>query len=186
VAVRGFEEYRPVLEETFRHYGVPLYASTRTDVQTHPLPALMGSVFDLFGDGWSYESMFTYLKTGLAPISRADCDILENYVLTWSLRGTAWTREQPWRQHPDGFGGKFEGDVPARLAHIDALRRQVAARWSISGWRARKPPMPWASAGPWPPSGMRSACPSGWSAARRSWRSWARPAPPRNTGSSGS
>ena len=127
VAVRGFEEYRPLLEETFRHYGVPLYASTRTDVQTHPLPALMGAVFDLLSDGWSYESMFTYLKTGLAPISRADCDILENYVLTWSLRGTAWTREQPWRQHPDGFGGKFEGDVPARLAHIDDLRRQVAA-----------------------------------------------------------
>ena len=124
IAVRGFEDYRGVLSETFRRYGVPLYFTARTDIFTRPLPALMAAAFDLLSDGWSYESMFTYLKTDLTGISRDDCDLLENYVLTWSLRGTAWTREEPWRQHPDGFDGRT--DPAERLSRLNALRRTVA------------------------------------------------------------
>ena len=127
VAVRGFGDYRSVLEETFRRYEIPLYTSARTDIFTRPLPALVGAAFDILSDGWSYESMFSYLKTGLTGISRSDCDELENYVLLWSLRGTAWTREAPWRQHPDGFDGKDSPESAARLSRLDALRRQVAA-----------------------------------------------------------
>ena len=127
VAVRGFEDYRSVLTETFRRYGIPLYATARTDVFSRPLPALVGAAFDILSDGWSYESVFAYLKTGLAGISREECDELENYVLLWSLRGSAWTREAPWRQHPDGFGGKVTADSEERLRRIDALRRAVAA-----------------------------------------------------------
>ena len=126
IAVRGFEEYRSVLAETFRRYGVPLYATAKTDIFSRPLPALMGAAFDALSDGWSYESMFAYLKTGLTPISRDDCDILENYVLTWNIRGSAWTREEPWRQHPEGYGGKPTPESDAVLEHIDALRRAVA------------------------------------------------------------
>ena len=126
LAVRGFEGYRSALTETFRRWGVPLYATARTDIFSRPLPALMGAAFDALSDGWSYESMFTYLKTGLTGVSRSDCDILENYVLTWSLRGAAWTREEPWRQHPDGYGGRPTPESEALLEHIDALRRAVA------------------------------------------------------------
>ena len=127
VAVRGFGDYRAALEEACRRAGVPLYASERTDIFTRPLPALIAAAFDILADGWSYESVFTYLKTGLTGISRADCDALENYVLLWSLRGTAWTRAEPWPQHPDGFGGKITPESDALLAKIDTLRRSVAA-----------------------------------------------------------
>ena len=126
VAVRGFADYRAPLEEACRRAGVPLYASERTDLFTRPLPALIAAAFDILADGWSYESVFTYLKTGLTGISRADCDALENYVLLWSLRGTAWTRPEPWRQHPDGFGGKPTPESDALLAKLDSLRRRVA------------------------------------------------------------
>jgi len=138
VAVRGFEDYRGVLEETFRRYGVPLYESAKTDIFTRPLPALMGAAFDILSDGWSYESVFTYLKTGLAGVTRAECDELENYVLTWSLRGGAWTRETPWRQHPDGYGGQPSPESEERLRRIDALRRRVAAPLQRLAQRGRE------------------------------------------------
>ena len=139
VAVRGFEDYRGVLGETFRRYGIPLYASAKTDILTRPLPALMGAAFDALSDGWSYESVFTYLKTGLTGLSRDDCDILENYVLTWNIRGSAWTREAPWQQHPEGYNAEVTPESQALLARIDALRRSVAeplARFGRSGARA--------------------------------------------------
>ena len=127
VAVRGFDDYRSVLEESCRRAGVPLYATTRTDIFSRPLPALIASAFDILADGWSYESMFGYLKTGLTGITREECDILENYVLLWSLRGTAWTRPEPWRQHPDGFGGKVTEASEALLVRLNELRCRVAA-----------------------------------------------------------
>ena len=127
VAVRGFEDYRGALADAFRRYGVPLYVTAKTDIFTRPLPALIGAAFDIVSDGWSYESMFTYLKTGLTGIGREECDELENYVLTWEIRGTAWTREAPWQQHPDGYNAESTEASRVRLSSLDALRRRVAA-----------------------------------------------------------
>jgi ATP-dependent helicase/nuclease subunit B len=71
--------------------------------------------------------VFAYLKTGLVGITAAECDVLENYVLLWSLRGGAWTRTEPWRQHPDGFGGLYDEETEERLRGINELRRRIAA-----------------------------------------------------------
>ena len=126
VAIRGFDEYRGALEAAFQRYGIPLYASARRSILSHPLPLLTSAAFEIITGGWSYESMFTYLKTGLAGIAPEDRDELENYVLLWSLRGSAWTREAPWQQHPDGYGGKPSPDSDEILRRVDALRRTVA------------------------------------------------------------
>ncbi len=126
VAVRGFSEYRGALESIFERYGVPLYVSARADILAKPLPALVNGAFAILSGGWSYEDVFAYLKTGLAGLTRAECDELENYVLLWELRGGAWTGEQPWRQHPDGYGLAFDAGAEERLGRLNALRERVA------------------------------------------------------------
>ncbi len=127
VAVRGFDDLRGTLEETFRRYEVPFYSSVKTDILSKPLPTLVNAAFELLEDGWSYESMFTYLKTGLPEITLEERDELENYVLLWGLRGTAWTREEPWRQNPRGVVKEWTDEDYAALARLNALRRRIAA-----------------------------------------------------------
>ena len=41
VAVRGFEDYRSSLESVFRHYGIPLFVTRRSEMLQKPLPALI-------------------------------------------------------------------------------------------------------------------------------------------------
>lgn len=140
VAVRGFEEYRPALESVFSRYGIPLYLSAKSDILQKPLPTLLTAAADILSSGWSYESVFTYLKTGLAGLTPEECDELENYVLLWSLRGGAWTRPEPWRQHPEGFGRTFTGETEERLRRINLLRERAAAplrRWKERSERAQ-------------------------------------------------
>lgn len=137
IAVRGFDDYRSVLQTTFERYGIPLYASARTDILSRPLPTLVNTAFEILGGGWAYEDVFAYLKTGLAGIGRPDCDELENYVLLWGLRGSAWTRESDWQQSPAGFENRDKTDYAPQLAHINALRRQVAAPLSRLEYRGR-------------------------------------------------
>ena len=127
IAVRGFSDYAPALERMCAYYGVPLYFARRTDLMQKPLVALIRAAYDIVTGGWDAEDVSAYLRTGLAGLTPEETDTLENYVLLWSLRGTAWTRAEPWRQHPDGFGGKITPESDALLAKIDTLRRSVAA-----------------------------------------------------------
>ncbi|HHU23048.1 MAG TPA: ATP-dependent nuclease subunit B [Clostridiales bacterium] len=140
IAVRGFEEYRPVLESVFERYGVPLYMSRKSDILQKPLPALILSAFEIITGGWNYDAVFSYLKTGLVGISPEDCDLLENYVLLWSIRGNAWTKPEDWALNPQGYGGEETEETARILKKINALRRQVAgplARLQERGRAAR-------------------------------------------------
>lgn len=63
------------------------------------LTLLLGAL-DAASGGFEYEDVFRCLKTGLAGLSMAECDILENYALKWEIRGAMWTRETPCRRIP--------------------------------------------------------------------------------------
>ncbi len=126
VAVRGFEDYRPLLESVFRHYGVPLFTARRSDVLSRPLPALIGGAYELIAGGWDVDDLLSYLGTGLTGLSAAECDELGDYVYRWQLRAGAWERRGDWEQHPDGYGAEETEETRERLRRINALRRRVA------------------------------------------------------------
>ena len=122
IAVRGFDDYRLSLDAAFRHYGVPLYTSRKSDMLSKPLPALIAGAYEIIGGGWELGDLIGYLRTGLAGLTEAECDELENYAFLWQLRGSAWTRSEPWHLHPDGFGLEYDDEVNARLDRINMLR----------------------------------------------------------------
>ncbi len=126
VAVRGFEDYRGTLESVFRHYGVPLYTARRSDMPGKPLPAMIAAAYDTVEGGWAVPDVISYMRSGLAGLDSAECDILESYIYKWQLRGSAWRRREDWRQHPDGYGRDYDDDAEARLAEINRLRRKLA------------------------------------------------------------
>ena len=126
IAARGFSDYAPALERMCAYYGVPLYFARRTDLLQKPLVALIRAAYDIVTGGWDAEDVSAYLRTGLAGLTPEETDTLENYVLLWSIRGGAWTRPEPWRQHPDGYGAPDTDEAAARLAEINDLRRRAA------------------------------------------------------------
>lgn len=127
VAVRGFDSYSAVLEETFKFYGVPLFTARRTSILQKPIPALISSAFEIIHGGWDLEDVLSYMKTGLIGISQNDRDILENYAVLWNVRGFLWTRDKPWTMHPKGFGFDFDESSRKLLDKVDSLRRTLAA-----------------------------------------------------------
>ena len=76
IAVRGFEDYRSSLESAFRHYGVPLFVTRRSDLMQKPLPALIGLAYEIVGTGWDVDDVLSYLGTGLTGLSREEADLL--------------------------------------------------------------------------------------------------------------
>ncbi len=125
VAVRNVGDYRGVLETVFRRYGIPCYLDQESDILEKPLMTLISAVLEAVSQGFEYEDMFRWLKTGLAPISDGDCDKLENYVIRWEIRGNMWLRETPWIAHPDGYGARATERSERLLEEINAIRERV-------------------------------------------------------------
>ena len=125
VAVRNLPDYEAAVESIFHRYQVPVYLSRRSDLLEKPLVTLLVASLEAVTNGFEYEDMFRYLKTGLAGIPDEDCDILENYVLKWDIRGAMWLREKGWTASPDGYGEEMNAEQERRLARVNAIRRQV-------------------------------------------------------------
>jgi len=125
VTARSMDGYGELLETVFPRYGIPIFLSGMTDVLQKPVFALVTAALETAAGDYQYEDFFRYLKTGLAPISRPECDLLENYALKWDLRGSRWRQREDWTMHPQGYGLPWREEDKALLARLNDLRRRV-------------------------------------------------------------
>ena len=125
VASRSMDIYGPLLESVFRRDGIPAYISRRSDILEKPVMTLLLSAVDAVTGGFEYEDMFRYLKTGMTGVTEAECDLLENYVIRWEIRGNMWLRDVPWTLNPDGYGRDMTEERAARLQEINRIREKV-------------------------------------------------------------
>ena len=125
VAARNLSIYESTVETVFNRYGIPLYSARRSDILQQPVTALLLGALDAATGGFEYEDVFRCLKTGLAGIEAEECDLLENYVLTWDIHGQMWVRELDWTAHPDGYGLSWDEASVSRLAAVNILRAKI-------------------------------------------------------------
>ncbi|SFP72568.1 DNA helicase/exodeoxyribonuclease V, subunit B [Oscillibacter sp. PC13] len=118
-------DYESLIEVIFERYGIPVYLSRRSDMLEKPVWSLLIGVLSSIENGFEYEDMFRWLKTGLAGLRPEECDVLENYVLKWEIHGQMWLRETDWTDHPEGYGARWNDRQQARLEEINLLRRRV-------------------------------------------------------------
>ncbi len=126
VAARNMEDYEGTIETVFARYQIPVYMSRRSDILEKPALTLILGVLESIVNGYEYEEMFRWLKTGLAGLTPEECDLLEDYVLTWKIHGRMWLRDTPWTGDPDGYGApRDDARSRARLERIEEIRRRV-------------------------------------------------------------
>ena len=127
VTARSLEGYEDLLDSTLPRFGIPVFLARTQDILEKPVLALITAALAAVSGHYRYEDMFRYLKTGLAGVSDDQRDRLENYVLTWDIKGGKWTAYQPWHMHPGGYGLTFLEADEETVAELDRLRRQIIA-----------------------------------------------------------
>lgn len=128
VAARDIEPYSAVLAMAMARYDVPVFLAEKPDLLSRPPMALVTGALDAAQSYFKYEDLFGCLKTGLTSLTRDEVDKLENYVLTWNIRGGAW--ERAWTEHPDGYGLPFDDRSRAQLTELNELRARAIAPFS--------------------------------------------------------
>ena len=127
VCARSMDDYGELIGGVFEQYGIPVFHSVMDDVLQKPVLALVTAALAAAAEDYPYEELFRYLKTDLTGLTLAERDELENYALTWNLRGSQWRREKPWDMHPEGYGLEFTQEQRDHVAWLDRLRRRVIA-----------------------------------------------------------
>ena len=125
VAARNMADYEGIIETVFERYQIPVYLSRRSDMLEKPVWSLVTGVLSAIENGFEYEDMFRWLKTGLAGLTPEECDELENYVLTWEVHGNMWLRDVDWTDNPDGYGAPWDDRRQSRLDRVNELRRRI-------------------------------------------------------------
>ncbi len=85
-------DYKQVMDE----YDIPVFIDANVLMKSNPCSETIRSLIDLYASGFSYESVFRFLKTGMTDISSDDIEYLENYAIKRNLRGiSAWKKSVP-------------------------------------------------------------------------------------------
>jgi ATP-dependent helicase/nuclease subunit B len=87
VVTGDLEGYEKLISQSFREFNIPFFIDKKKDILSHPLVEFIRAALEIINKGFTYESIFRYLKTSLTGIDINDIDVIENYVLAYGIRG---------------------------------------------------------------------------------------------------
>lgn len=123
VICRGPQKYYSAVSGAFEKWQVPCYFSEPRRLDGQPLIRLVMSAFDIVRKGYRTDDVLTMLKSGLCPLDSKELSLLENYVFTWKISGSAW--RSPFIKHPKGFGYEMDAESKQVLQEINGIRERI-------------------------------------------------------------
>lgn len=121
VACADVDTTAPVLELLLRRYGVAAYFSGTEDILHKSVIHMVVTAVQAAVEGLEQKDVLRYLKSALSPLEPALCHRLENYAITWGIRGKAW--ERPFENHPQGLQIPWTEKDRQLLAQLEAARQ---------------------------------------------------------------
>ena len=112
--------YESVLRLIFGRCNIPVYQSGTEDILQKTVISTVLSAMEAALGGFEQRSVLRYLKSILSPLDQDTCDRVENYVITWGIRGNMFL--QSWERNPDGLGKEMTEVNCAELAALNAAR----------------------------------------------------------------
>ncbi|MEG2972149.1 MAG: helicase-exonuclease AddAB subunit AddB [Clostridium sp.] len=124
VVARNMDTYEPLVRSIFEENNIPIYVDKKKEAMKNPIVVLLISALEVQKRRWSYEGVFTYLKSGLLDVSSEDINILENYVIENGIRGNRW--KEPFTVYSNRrIEGEDSEEEKALLIRINEVRSKV-------------------------------------------------------------
>lgn len=123
IVCSDINRYKGILTNILERAHIPAYLSGTEDVLSKSvIQALLISMDTALG-GFAQKDVLRYLRSVLSPVDMDLADRMENYVITWSIDGSRWTRE--WEDNPRGLGEEFRENDIALLKRLNEGREKA-------------------------------------------------------------
>lgn len=87
VVIGDLEGYASYVETEFGQLEIPCFIDRTRGIVLNPMIEYIKSALQLYIRDFSYDTVFHFLRSGMADISREEIDELENYVIRTGARG---------------------------------------------------------------------------------------------------
>lgn len=111
VITGDLEDNNEVWKRIMERLEIPYFLDVNEPLLHNQIVELISMVFDLFDKDFSFDAVFSFLKTGVLDIDLTEIYMLENYALQYGVRGYSW-----WSKP---FKGGKKG-----LKHINKIRQE--------------------------------------------------------------
>ena len=122
IACSVLDEYSNYIEAIFDSYDIPFFISNKRSLDKHSLIDYIMSVLKIYDEKFSFDSVFSYIKSIYSDYNSKSISILENYVLEWDIKGTK-TWNSIWRFKKDN--SIYENE---KLVIVNELRESITNR----------------------------------------------------------
>ena len=115
--------YLPLMNLAFHRCGIPVYQSGTEEILGKSVISTVLSAMDAALGGFGQAEVLRYLRSVLSPVEPDMCDLLENYSITWGIRGERWQKE--WENHPEGLSGVWTEELRLQMEQMNDARRMA-------------------------------------------------------------
>ncbi len=113
------ESLHPIIKRVFDEYGLRIFMDSSRDITDAAPVAFIVNLLRFVVHRQSSQFIFAMLKTGLAGVSDAEIEDLENYARDYNIRGMMWNKDFKY--------GRDSMDEEA-FASINELRSSIIAK----------------------------------------------------------
>jgi len=115
-------EYENYIEAIFNSYNIPFFISNKRPINKHALINYIIALLQIYEEKYSFEAVFSFLKSEYSGFDSSTVNILENYVLEWDIKGVAlWNSE--WTFKKDN--SIYENN---KLTQVNSIREKLVER----------------------------------------------------------
>ncbi len=117
--------YGELLQAECKKAGVPAFLDSKRKMFHNPCITLIRAVLQNAWNGFSYDSVFRYLKSGLTEYTPEETSVLENYCLACGIRG-----ERRWKNE---WKYRYRTRQNVDLVYLNTLRERIYKELSEIG-----------------------------------------------------
>lgn len=122
VVIGVLEGYASYVETEFGQLEIPCFLDRTRGIVLNPMIEYIKSALQLYIKDFSYDTVFHFLRSGMADISREEIDELENYVIRTGARGYR-TYSRLFTRRTEELQGNAEGSEQAEEKTMERLNR---------------------------------------------------------------
>ena len=122
VVIGDLEGYASYVETEFGQMEIPCFLDRTRGIVLNPMIEYIKSALQLYIKDFSYDTVFHFLRSGMADISREEIDELENYVIRTGARGYR-TYSRLFTRRTEELQGNAEGSEQAEEKTMERLNR---------------------------------------------------------------
>ena len=122
VVIGDLEGYASYVETEFGQLEIPCFLDRTRGIVLNPMIEYIKSALQLYIKDFSYDTVFHFLRSGMADISREEIDELENYVIRTGARGYR-TYSRLFTRRMEELQENAEGSEQAEEKTMERLNR---------------------------------------------------------------